>query len=168
MISDFFNVYVGLVSGKDNVFRSDQYGNMTILKDKDKRENFIFIDSFPTELIGLNEYLLSHKAELMDRKIIKMTEENWYKWGAPRNITAIKNNLGKPCIYVKTLTRSDEIAFIGKVEPFGGNLLLLLPKKDICIQNIIDTLNDSDFRNQHTYSGRFKITHRQLSHVLLN
>lgn len=42
-------------------------------------------------------------------------ENNWFEWGAPRNIDKIKNNIGKNCVYIYNLTRHDNVAFLGKV-----------------------------------------------------
>lgn len=167
-VSEVFDVFVGMVSGKDDIFRSERYGNISILKKQNYREKFIYIENFPSESEELNNYLISHKPELTTRKIIKITERNWFKWGAPRNINIIKTNFGKKCIYVQTLTRSDQIAFVGEVEFFSGNLLLLIPKtgNEQNIYELINYLNSPEFKVQHTFADRFKITHRQLSHVL--
>ena len=44
--------------------------------------------------------MISNKTKLLDRKIKKFNDNNWYEWGAPRNITIIKKNMGKDCIYM--------------------------------------------------------------------
>ena len=92
----------------------------------------------------------------------KMTEDNWYQWGALRNITAVNENQGKDCIYVYNLTRRANIAFAGKVGYFGGGLLMMKPKKTCNLENIISYLNSDTFKSNFMFSGRFKIGHRQL------
>ncbi len=92
----------------------------------------------------------------------------------------------------------ENIAFIGKVNYFGGNLLMLKPKKDCNLNNIVDYLNTEKFKNNFifspkrlriqsilnlfglnrlkkmlyifssVFSGRFKIGHRQLSNSYID
>jgi len=169
-INDYFDIYVGIVSGKDEVYKNEEFGNIQVLNGKDNMKKFIYINNFPTENHKLNEYLLENKNKLMDRRIKKFNENNWFEWGAPRNIKTIKNNLNKECIYIYNLTRNKEIAFLDKVQYFGGNLLMLLPKnnKKLDLQKFIDYFNNENFKNNYMYSGRFKIGHRQLCNHLFD
>jgi len=172
-VSHYFDVYVGMVTGKEDVFKNTTYGNVKILNDKDKLDSYILIDEFPTEKPLLNKYLLKHKSVLINRKIKKFNEDNWFQWGALRNYNTIKEKLGDKCIYVKTLTRKSEVAFMGKAQLFGGGLLIMIPKENITIsnqqlQNITQYLNSEDFKKNYTYSGRFKIGHKLLCNSLLN
>jgi adenine-specific DNA-methyltransferase len=166
-LSDLFNVYVGLVSGKDEVYRVS-FGNMKVLNDKNKVDNYIYTETFPTKNTQIDSYLLANKEVLLERRIKKFTETNWFQWGAPRNIKAIEANLGKPCIYVRNMTRSQEVSFIDKVQNFGGSLLCLIPKKDMDLQKIIDILNSKDIQKDYMYSGRFKIGHKQVCNIILS
>lgn len=154
-VSDFFDVYVGMVSGKDEVFKNER-GNISVLVDENTYEKFVYVDK-PTE------YLLKYKDVLMERKIKKFDETNWFEWGAPRNKKTIEANKGKKCIYVKTITRNKTVAFEGVVDYFGGTLLCMIPKRDVDINKVIDRLNSEDFKKEFTFSGRFKIGQRQLS-----
>ena len=45
---------------------------------------------------------------------------------------------------------------------------MLLPKKDIDLNKVVDYLNSNEFKNNFMYSGRFKIGHRQISNSILN
>jgi adenine-specific DNA-methyltransferase len=162
-----FNVYVGLVSGKDEVYRAP-IGNIDILNDKDRVEKYIFTESFPTNNALIDSHLQAHKPELISRKIKTFSEKNWYEWGAPRNITTIRKNWGKPCIYVRNMTRNKEVAFIGTVQYFGGSLLCLIPKTDaVDIQKIVRYINSETFQKDYMYSGRFKIGHKQISTAII-
>lgn len=168
-IDTYFNVYVGLVSGRDEIYRVP-FGNIDILNDKDKVDKYIFAETFPTTDNQINQHLQLYKAELLDRKIKKFSEKNWFEWGAPRNISNIKNNWGRSCIYVRNMTRNKEIAFIGKVQYFGGSLLCLIPKNhmnEIDIQKIIQHINSPEFKKDYMYSGRFKIGHKQISTAII-
>lgn len=163
-----FNVYVGMVSGKDDVFKVP-FGNMDVLTGKDKSVKYIFADDkFPTENDEINEHLLKNKDLLMKRKITKQTEANWYKWGAARNRQQVNNYLGQSCIYVKTLTRDKEVAFLGKVQPFAANLLCLVPilrPNKIDLQGVVNFLNSEETRREYTFAGRFKIGCSLVSHI---
>jgi adenine-specific DNA-methyltransferase len=160
---EYFEIYVGLVSGKESVYKNKDHGNVELLNGENKIDKYIFIEKFPSDKQNINSYLLKHKDELMTRKIKKFNEQNWFEWGAPRNIKTIKENIGKECIYVYNLTRQKSIAFKGNVRYFGGGLLILIPKKKINLDNIIFYLNSDDFKSNFMFSGRFKIGHRQIS-----
>lgn len=167
-ISDLFDVYVGLVSGKESVYKNNSYGNITVINAKDKNDKYIFITEFPTSNQKLNEYMLQHKNDLINRKIKKFTEDNWFEWGAPRNINTINNNKGKSCIYIKTKTRQKDVAFIGEVGYFGGSLLMLLPKdKNTNLTDILDKINSEDFKSNYMYANRFQIGQRQMKNAFL-
>ena len=168
-IDSIFNVYVGLVSGRDEIYRVS-FGNTDILCDKDKVEKYIFTDTFPTKNTQIDAHLQEHKTELLDRKIKKFSESNWFEWGAPRNISSIQKYWGKNCIYIRNMTRNKEVAFIGKVQYFGGSLLCLVPKENITdseIQKIVNHINSITFQNDYMYAGRFKIGHKQISTAIV-
>jgi adenine-specific DNA-methyltransferase len=168
-IDSKFNVYVGLVSGRDEIYKVP-FGNIDILIDKDRTEKYIFTETFPTNNLEIDAYLESHKSELLTRKIKSFTEKNWFEWGAPRNISTIRKHDGSQCIYVRNMTRNKEVAFIGKVQYFAGSLLCLIPKKSMTrndMQKIVEHINSSSFQKDYTYAGRFKIGHKQLSCAVL-
>jgi adenine-specific DNA-methyltransferase len=167
-ITDLFDVYVGIVSGKDEVYKVS-FGNIDVLIDKNKIDKFIFIDKFPSGITDIDNHLLNNKSILKNRRIKKFNDNNWYEWGAPRNISAIKNKYQHPCIYVKNITRSKDVAFIDTVQYFGGSLLCLIPKtNDIELSKIVEYFNTDLFQKDYIYSGRFKIGHKQLSNVLIS
>lgn len=167
LVSNIFDVYVGMVSGKDDVFKTP-IGNIDILTNKNKTEKFIFSDTFPTMDTNINLHLTKNKSILLDRKIRKFNQTNWFQWGAPRNFKNIQNNLGKKCIYIQTITRNKEVSFIGDVSYFGGQLICLIPRVDVDLQSIVDLFNSESFRQKYTYSGRFKIGHKHVSNVRLS
>ena len=162
IIGDYFNVYVGMVTGKETVYKNNQFGNITLLNKKNVRDKYIFIEVFPTPNENLNNYMLENKDILINRKIKSYTEQNWWLWGAPRNMINIEKNIGKKCIYVSNLTRNKEVAFEGKVEYFGGALLMMIPKKEVDLKKIVKYLNSDTFKENYTFSNRFKIGHKQL------
>ena len=168
-IDSIFNVYVGLVSGRDEIYRVP-FGNTDILNDKDRIEKYIFTDIFPTKNTEIDTHLQAHKAELLERKIKKFSERNWFEWGAPRNISSIQKFWGKSCIYIRNITRNKEVAFIGNVQYFGGSLLCLVPKSHMTqqeLQKVIQHINTTTFQKDYMYAGRIKIGHKQISTAIL-
>lgn len=164
-VKDLFDVYVGIVSGKDSVFKSETLGNIELL-DNGK---FILVEKFPCGDENVDEHLLKHKEDLLNRKIRKFNEKNWFEWGALRNKKVVDENRGRECIYIKTITRNSKVAFKGSVMYFGGNFLCMIPKRnDINLDKIIEFLNSESFRREFTFSGRFKIGHGQLTNSFVN
>lgn len=162
-----FHVYVGMVSGRDEIYKVP-FGNIDVLTDKDHTEKFIFYETFPTDNTQINTHLEAHKTQLLDRRIKKFSESNWFEWGAPRNLDKIKKFLGKPCIYVRNMTRKKDVAFNGTVQYFGGSLLCLVPKDSgTDLNKYIHYLNTTTFQNDYIYSGRFKIGHKQVSSAII-
>lgn len=159
---DYFDVYVGLVTGKEDVYKNSEIGNINVLNGENKVEKYIYIETYPCENEKINRHLLNHKTDLIERGIRKFNENNWFEWGAPRNISTIRANLEKECIYIYNLTRTPHVAFIDKVQYFGGGLLLLIPKKKCNLTKIVSYINSDRFKENFMFSGRFKIGHRQI------
>lgn len=163
-VGNEFDVYVGMVSGKDEVYKVP-FGNIDVLVDKDRTEKFIFIDKYPSMNQEIDDHLKNHKDILMSRKIKTFTDKNWFEWGAPRNISSIRKYWGRDCIYIRTITRKKEVAFMGTVQFFGGSLLCIIPKRDMShemLQSVIDYMNSDTFQQKYMYAGRFKIGHKHI------
>lgn len=167
MFQDYFDIYVGLVSGKEEVYKNEELGNIQVMNGEDKIDKYIYVETFPCTNEKINQYLLKYKKDLIERKIKKFNEDNWFEWGAPRNISSINANLGKDCIYIYNLTRKPNVAFLGKVTYFGGGLIMLKPKQECNLKNIVSYMNSAKFKDNFMFSGRFKIGHRQLSNSYL-
>ena len=165
---DYFTAHVGMVTGAEKIFKNNEYGNLELLNSKQEKEKYIYIDKFPTENPSLNKYMESHKKHLISRKIKKFNETNWFQWGAIRNLSITKNNLGKDCIYIHTLTRKEIVAFKSKVTYFGGGLIMLLPHQKIDLGLVVNYLNSEKFKKNFIYSGRFKIGQRQIINATID
>ena len=166
LVKNHFTVYVGMVSGKEEVFKNAELGNIEVLNGENKIDKYIYIEQYPCDSDAINAYLQGHKEVLMNRKIRKMNETNWFEWGALRNKKIVEMNLNKDCIYMYNLTRKTKVAFLGKVGRFGGNLLMLLPTTTApvyTLNKIVDYFNSEAFKDNFMFSGRFKIGHRQIS-----
>ena len=164
LFEEYFDIYVGIVTGKEEVYKNNRLGNIEVLNGSQKNqiEKYIFIEEYPSNNIDIDNYLLQHKNVLINRKIRKFNEDNWFEWGAPRNISIVRENFGRQCIYVYNLTRHITVAFIGTVQYFGGNLILMIPKFQYNLVPIVDYLNSNIFKQNFMFSNRFKIGHRQL------
>lgn len=162
MFNSIFDIYVGLVSGKDEVFKT-QLGNIQVLTGENKLDKYILVEKFPSGNADIDAHLTAHKAELTTRKIRKFNAKNWFEWGALRNINVMREHAGKDCIYVYNLTRRPVIAFVGKVGYFGGGLIMLLPKLGVDLAQIAAQLNSVEFKSNFLFAGRFKIGHHALS-----
>ena len=167
-ISDYFEIGVGMVSGKEAVYKNKELGNIEVLNAKDKRDKYILIDEYPCLDDRINNYLESHKQTLLLRKIRKFNEGNWYEWGALRNQELVKRHCGKSCLYMSTVTRNGEVCFQDQVCRFGGGLIIMIPKTELDLKPIIDYLNSDRFKTDYMYAGRFKIGHKQLSNSLID
>lgn len=163
MFKDYFDIYVGLVSGKEKVFKNETIGNIEILNGENKIDKYIYIKNYPCENEKINKHLLIYKKELLERGIRKFNEKNWFEFGAARNITTINNYIGKDCIYIYNLTRKSDVSFLGEINYFGGSLIMLKPKKICNLSSIVSYLNSKNFKENFIFSGRFKIGHRQIS-----
>lgn len=179
--SEYFDIYVGMVTGKESVFKNELHGNIELLNGQDANEKpiidkYILLDTFPCPNTETNEYMLSHKSDLISRKIRKFSEKNWFEWGALRNYETIKAKLGRNCIYVNNITRAKNICFQGTVQYFGGGLLIMIPKTEpiantttqLNLEKMTQYMNSHSFKSNYMYSGRFKIGHNQLSNCLFD
>lgn len=163
LVSELFDVRVGIVSGKDEVFKQE-FGNIKVLTDKNKVESFVCVSSFPSGDSTIDTHLSKYKDVLMNRKIKKFNNDNWFEWGALRNKDKTERDCGTKCIYVKTVTRSHEIAFEGCVQYFGGSLICMVPKnKNVNTKKVVEFLNSESFRKEYMYAGRFKIGQKQIT-----
>ena len=52
---------------------------------------------------------------------------------------------------------------------FIGSLLIMIPKDEhkINLSNFVDFMNTEDYKKNYTYSGRFKIGHKQLCNSII-
>lgn len=170
-LNEYFHVYVGMVSGCEELLKNNAYGNAELLVEKDKNEKYIFIDNFETQHQELQNYLLMNKEKLINRKVRKINETNWYEFGLPRNKKNIDLLKGKSCIYIHNLTRKDQVAFKSIAQYFGGNLIMIIPKEKhenkIDLDKCISYFNSSEFKNKYLFSNRFKISQKNIKDTFL-
>jgi len=49
MFQDYFDIYVGLVSGKEKVYKNEEFGNIEVLNGEDKIDKYIYIEKYPCD-----------------------------------------------------------------------------------------------------------------------
>jgi adenine-specific DNA-methyltransferase len=156
-VSDLFDVYVGYVSGYEKIMKNEN-GTLQVLTDENQVEMYFDLAEEPES----THVLCKHKNKLMNRKIKKFDETNWFEFGLKRNEQHINDHMNESCIYIRSLTRKDKIAFKGTVQPFSGSLFMLIPKHMLDIDKYIEMFNSEKWKNQYIQSGRFVITHKRL------
>ena len=170
MLNSLFNIYVGYVSGADKELKINEKDNSLenfkcIIKIRKNLTDYDYYFDCKNENEAIKYNL--NKSKLIKRGVKKFNDNNWFEFGLKRNEKIINSNLNKPCIYILSKTRKDIKAIVGKVEPFGGNLIMLLPKNDnINLNNICDYLNSDEFANDYITDGnRFSITSNILNNI---
>lgn len=168
---------MGIVSGCNKIFERDMEPSIMIMgsdyiKTKKKRK-FIFADNLTEEELAeiypeTYKYLKKYKAKLLNRRVRKFNESNWYKWGSLRNIKSMKNK--KECIFVNLLTRNNNPFYIEKMNYFDGTVVCLEPKKKIDLNYWTKYLNSikDQWRIQNILVGtRYGFHRRALENFIL-
>jgi adenine-specific DNA-methyltransferase len=108
-----------------------------------------------------HEYLLKHKEVLINRKIKKFNENNWFEWGRKIYFTE------KEKIYVNTKTRDLKPFFTHNSNFFDGSLLCLEPKENININEWVNILNNLDWDSLgFKVGGRLVFGQRTLTNLV--
>lgn len=159
LFSDLFFVKVGAVSGNDKIFESQNYGN----------RNFVCSHTHKTgrtrKMIynEKNNYLLSYKDELINRKIKHFDENNWWQWGRSHYISDEKR------IYLNTRTRNKEPFFLHESKDYDGSVLAIFPKnqqadlKEMCFE--LNKVNWAELG--FVCEGRYLFSQKSLQNTLL-
>lgn len=157
---DLFYVKVGAVSGADKYFISES-GN----------QDFVCSETFKTGQTRKMFYnvsapeLLPYKDFLINRKIKKYNNDNWFEWG--RNY--YKSD--KERIYVNCKTRQEKPFFTHPCKAYDGSVLAIFPKFDCTektIKEITEELNNVDWNELGFICGnRYLFNQRSLENCLL-
>ncbi len=187
-LGDVFDIKVGLVSGLNEVFEyKSKFSIPTICSDyrrTGKKRKFIFADEIPLHKIEMEDpklynHLLQNKSALISRNIKKFDEDDWFHYGAVRNLSFMRKQ-GR-CIYVNTKTRHENPFFIDDIDYFDGSVLGLFISKqkniwsaslsNLDLNEWCYILNNSvkDFKEQGMYvSNKFLFTVKSLSDFKVN
>lgn len=170
-LSDFFEVKVGIVSGANDIYQNDELGNVEIICSDfirtKKRKKFIFFErDYPKSIL---EYLSKFKERLISRRIRDFDEDNWFEWGAVRNLEEMKKS--GSCIYVNSKTREERPFFKEEVGYFDGSILALIPKENLDLDEWVELLNNNrdSFAEQGMVVGnKLQLTQNSLSNFLVD
>lgn len=132
--SDLFFVKVGAVSGMNEIFENDK-GNLDFVCSYTKRTGKLKKMFYNIK----HDDLIEYKDKLLNRKIKKFNENNWWFWG--RNFY----ESSKERIYVNCKTRDKVPFFMNDCKNYDGSILAIFPKKEIDINKAVNMLNSVDW-----------------------
>lgn len=56
ILKNHFDIYIGIVSGLDEVFKNEVLGNINVICDENKIQKFILIEKYPLKIIKLMKF----------------------------------------------------------------------------------------------------------------
>ena len=162
-LSDVAFVKVGAVSGADELYTDLLQGNRefvcssTVSTGQTRRMIF----SEPGERAP--HALLPHKARLLQRKVTKFDESNWWMWGR------LHHRSTQPRVYVNGKTRVAKPFFMHPCNDYDGAVMAVFPRRaDVDIEAFRDALNAVDWADLgFVCDGRFLFTQRSLENAPL-
>jgi adenine-specific DNA-methyltransferase len=155
-VCDYFDVKVGLVTGAEKIFKVGDEWELPqeylidIVGTNRHLSKYLFLDKikkFDDLPKNLKIFLLKNKKKLINRRIKKFNETNWWTYGALRNFKTMNSNQKR--IYGLMKTRGDEIFWVGnEFEYFGGGLVGLFIKENVNVDlnTIVKYLNSKEFK----------------------
>ena len=158
--NDIFYVKVGAVSGCDKCFEHPDGIDFvcSYTRKTGKTKKMIYNTYHP--------YLEKYKDKLLNRRIKKFNENNWWEWGRKY----YENN--KARIYVNCKTRNKKPFFIHNCKAYDGSVLAIFPKKNISkteLNKLKDMLNNVNWKELGFYTnGRYIFSQRSLENTLLS
>jgi len=160
LFSEMFDIFGGMTSGCDTVFKNETFGNVNVLIDQNKVQRMILLDNLPLDDKPLMQYLERERPTL-DARTVK--QKDWWKWASNSNISKMKQHAGKPCIYVKCVSRNTDVAFAGTVQLIGPWLWCLLPKNpNQDLEPVLRHLNSDAIKREFGHARQVKIGKRHL------
>lgn len=155
-----FFVKVGAVSGADKYFIHED-GNEEFVCSKTRTTGQTRKMFYNTPA----KQLLPFKKELMNRKIKKFNEDNWYLWGRD----CFKSD--KERIYINCKTRVKDPFFYNKCKNYDGSVLAIFPYKDFSSQGIFSIIQELNNVNWEELGficdGRYLFSQRTLEQINL-
>lgn len=156
-LGTFFDVKVGAVSGKDDLFECES------------GDEFVYSKTVTTGKLKKMLYerydlsLEPYKKTLINRKIKKFNELNWWSWG--RSVNFQEN---RPRIYVNCKTRCKNPFFLSSCKKWDGSILALFPKFDLDLEKAVLILNSLAWSDMgFVTGGRFIFSQKSLQEALI-
>jgi adenine-specific DNA-methyltransferase len=155
--NDIFFVKVGAVSGCDKIF-TNHNGNEDFVCSYTKKTGLtkkMFYNIF-------NEFLFKFKDQLINRKIKKFDDSNWWKWGRGFYETNSER------IYVNCKTRDMQPFFTHMCKNYDGSVLAIFPKYNINISKAVQMMNSVNWEELgFKVGGRLCFSQQSLENILL-
>lgn len=162
-LADVAFVKVGAVSGADELYTDLLQGNRdfvcssTVTTGRTRRMIWTEPGEPPPPA------LLPHKARLLQRKVTRFDESNWWMWGRLHYRSA------QPRVYVNGKTRVARPFFLHPCTDYDGAVLAVFPRRvDLDLAAFRDALNAVDWADLgFVCDGRFLFTQRSLEQAPL-
>lgn len=162
-LADIAFVKVGAVSGADDLYVDAVHGNRdfvssaTVTSGHTRRMIWVEPGEPPPPA------LLPHKARLLQRKVARFDEGNWWQWGRAHYRSAA------PRVYVNAKTRVAQPFFVHACTDYDGAVLAVFPhRQDIDPAVLRDALNAVDWDDLgFVCDGRFLFSQRSLEQAPL-
>jgi len=159
-IGDLFTVKVGGVSGLDEVFTHTD-GNLDFVCSYTNKTGKLKRMFYDVE----HQHLLNNKERLLNRKIKKFNDDNYWLWG--RDFYKSEKNR----IYVNLKTRQKNPFFINSCKNYDGSVMALIPKNLEIENNLskyLSILNNINWEELgFKIGGRFIFTQRTLENTII-
>lgn len=157
-LSDLAFVKVGAVSGADDLYTSEAFGN------RDFVCSSTVADGLTRRMIWCEpgdppaEPLLPHKERLLARRTRQFDESNWWHWG--RNYYQSE----QPRIYVNGKTRRSRPFFVHDCPNYDGSVLAIFPHDPkVDVHALAEALNGVEWSDLgFVCDGRFLFSQRSL------
>ncbi len=150
---------MGGVSGADKIYENEKYGNADFVcsytAKTGRTKRMIYNIKIP--------YLEQFKEELLNRKIRKFSEKDWWKWG--RDFY----HSDKKRIYVNCKTRNSKPFFLHDSTYYDGSVLAIFPKNQkLDIKQLCDDLNKVNwYELGFVCDGRYIFSQKSLENAPL-
>lgn len=158
--SDLFYVKVGAVSGADKYFINEK-GNKSFVCSETCKTGKTRKMFYNKKAKALEPY----KDELLNRRIRKFTEDDWYTWGRKY----YESNDER--LYVNGKTRNSNPFFYHKCKAYDGSVLAIFPKFKTTpeqLKKIAEELNKVDWEELgFVCDGRFIFSQNALENCIL-
>jgi adenine-specific DNA-methyltransferase len=162
-LADIAFVKVGAVSGADDLYASEAYGNRnfvcssTVSSGQTRRMLWCEPGEPPPAV------LVPHKERLIARRIRAFDETNWWQWGRGYHQSA------QPRVYVNSKTRRGQPFFVHPCTHYDGAVLAIFPRAPaVDVQALAAALNTVDWADLgFVCDGRFLFAQRSLEQTPL-
>jgi len=155
-LGDYAEVKVGAVSGADAIFANHQHANVAMVCSRTRATGYERRMIYNKQC----DYLRRHKAALLNRRIRRFDESNWWQWGRRYD------DRPGARVYVNCKTRQAKPFFVSDTRAYDGSVLALFPKDGIGASRLAGVLNRVDWQALgFVCDGRLLFTQKSLENA---